>query len=39
MDYLERKHGGSGMKSIEEVVRLEECSMSDYEKQTEQKDD
>jgi hypothetical protein len=33
--YLARGEGGRGMMSIEEVVRLEECSLSDYAKQRE----
>ena len=28
--YLPRREGGKGMMSIEEIVRLEECSLSDY---------
>lgn len=32
--YVSRREGGRGMVSIEECVRIEECSMSDYIKRT-----
>ena len=33
--YIPRDEGGRGMMSVEEVVRIEECSLSDYLKQAE----
>lgn len=33
--YVSREDGGRGMMSVEEVVRLEECSLSDYLKHAE----
>lgn len=37
--YLPREEGGRGMMSIEEVVRSEECSLSDYLKRTMRNED
>ena len=37
--YVSRNEGGRGMMSIEECVRIEECSLSDYVKKIETNDD